>query len=374
MPPPADPHGFYSRLGVTLPRRSSEWLPVRCFLPGHQDRHASAAVNARQGTWKCFTCNMSGTAWDAALAVGYTRDDATRLAQEHGLWFGPYPKSQPPARATVQPVSAQVDWRQLAQQVAQPAVTVTGRHDYTYVDEHGAPLLRAVRENLDNGKKRFWQERYDHDAGDWKSGLGDTRRVLYRLPELLEHARAGRTVLLVEGEKVVEHLKVLGVFATTSPEGAGKWRDDYAVPLMGATVIVAPDCDLPGRRHAVAVARSLYQQRVLVRGPLELDLQRQDGFDLADHLAGVADTLRAVEPGIGSHELRARLRDHVERLVAACLPLDPDRLRDYEERAAHFANPTGTLAWCERCQRERPHRVVAGIAYCGCGAASVAAA
>ena len=46
---------------------------------------------------------------------------------------------------------------------------VIRRREYVYVDELGAPLFRAVRTDLDDGNKGFWQERYE--AGKWIAGL-----------------------------------------------------------------------------------------------------------------------------------------------------------------------------------------------------------
>lgn len=38
----------------------------------------------------------------------------------------------------------------------------------------------------------------------------------------------------------------------------GKWRDAYSEALRGAEVIILPDNDGPGRKHAESVARSLH--------------------------------------------------------------------------------------------------------------------
>jgi putative DNA primase/helicase len=37
-----------------------------------------------------------------------------------------------------------------------------------------------------------------------------------------------RTIFIAEGEKAVEALVKMGVHATCSPGGAGKWRDEYS--------------------------------------------------------------------------------------------------------------------------------------------------
>jgi hypothetical protein len=61
----------------------------------------------------------------------------------------------------------------------------------------------------------------------------------------------------VEGEKDVDHLMGLGLVATTSPMGAGKWRDHYSESLRGKAVVLIPDNDQPGRDHMNKVAEGL---------------------------------------------------------------------------------------------------------------------
>ncbi len=103
--------------------------------------------------------------------------------------------------------------------------------------------------------KDFRQRRPD-GSGGWISNLGDVRRVLYRLPELLA-AGPTRPVFVPEGEKDVDALWGIGYLATTNAMGAGKWRPQYSESLRGRHVVILPDNDQPGRQHAQAVAQSL---------------------------------------------------------------------------------------------------------------------
>ena len=62
--------------------------------------------------------------------------------------------------------------------------------------------------------------------------MGDTRRVPYRLPELL----LSDEVIVVEGEKDVDVLVTQADRAATcNPGGAGKWRAQYAQYLKEQT-------------------------------------------------------------------------------------------------------------------------------------------
>lgn len=123
---------------------------------------------------------------------------------------------------------------------------------YDYRDEQGALLYQAVRYE----PKGFIQRKPD-SAGGWTYKLNGARRVLYRLPELLM-ADTIKPVLIVEGEKDCDYLAALGFVATTNAGGAGKWRDEYNEALRDRHVIIIPDNDEPGRKHAEQVASSLY--------------------------------------------------------------------------------------------------------------------
>src|SRR5262249_4153781 len=121
---------------------------------------------------------------------------------------------------------------------------------YDYRDEAGTLLYQVIRYQ----PKDFRQRRPD-GKGDWIWNLVGVRRVLYLLPELT--AAPEREVFIVEGEKDADLLANLGLQATTSAGGAGKWTDDFNGVLAGREVFILPDNDEPGRQHASAVARSL---------------------------------------------------------------------------------------------------------------------
>jgi hypothetical protein len=95
-------------------------------------------------------------------------------------------------------------------------------------------------------------------------GLGDVRRVVYRLDELVEHER----IVWCEGEKDCDRLWKEGIAASTSPSGANSFRDDYARQLVEAAireVVVIPDHDRPGHAYATAAARAMQAVDLKVR-------------------------------------------------------------------------------------------------------------
>ena len=144
---------------------------------------------------------------------------------------------------------------------------------YDYVDELGNVLFQVVR----FPGKKFRQRHLEN--GEWVWNLEGVRRVLYCLPEVVEAVRTGRTVYLVEGEKDADTLRRLGYCATTSPAGAGKWRDDYTEFLAGANVIIVADRDAPGRAHAQKIREALQgvAQGIWI-------MQAKVGKDVTDHV------------------------------------------------------------------------------------------
>lgn len=123
---------------------------------------------------------------------------------------------------------------------------------YDYTDAAGKLLFQVVRFE----PKKFCQRRPD-GSGGWVWNLKGVKVVPYRLPQLLAAKAAGRPIFIVEGEKDVDRLESLGLAATTNPGGAGKWCESFAEYFVGANVVMLPDNDEPGAKHAQDVAAKL---------------------------------------------------------------------------------------------------------------------
>jgi hypothetical protein len=170
---------------------------------------------------------------------------------------------------------------------------------YDYSDENGELLFQVCR----RADKQFPQRRPDGKGG-WIWGVANVRRVLYRLPELIEAISTERIVLIVEGEKDVENLRKLNVPATCNPGGASgpgqqpKWKAEYSSEfLREADIVIVPDNDDPGRAHAETIARlsAGIAKRVRI-----LDLAQHwpdcpKGGDISDWLAAGGSAERLVE-------------------------------------------------------------------------------
>lgn len=123
---------------------------------------------------------------------------------------------------------------------------------YDYHDQHGTLAYQVVR----LWPKSFRQRRPDGQGG-WEWGLGDTERLPYRLPQVLKAVEKGRRVFVVEGERDVQTLENLGFVATCNSGGAGKWYPNMNKALTGAHVVLLPDNDDVGKKHAEAVKQEL---------------------------------------------------------------------------------------------------------------------
>lgn len=169
---------------------------------------------------------------------------------------------------------------------ARPKVVAT----YDYCDEDGALLFQALRL-----EPKSFRQRRPGDSG-WIWSLGDVRRVLYRLPQLLS-ADPAEPVLIVEGEKDANRLARLGFVATTTPCGAGKWLPEFAESLRGRDVCILPDNDDPGRKHAQQIRASLVDVaedvRIVELPDLEPKGDVSDWLDAGNTPAQLRELVRA---------------------------------------------------------------------------------
>lgn len=211
------------------PVKTGNGWNLRC--PAHDDKNPSLSVNiGRENDRLLVHCHAGCAPEDVTGALGWEMKD---------LWVE--------ERKAPEPVVRRVEKRPPAK---------ASRTVYTYVDEAERPLFEVVVERHPNGDKKVRQHAIKPD-GSQAASLGNVRRVLYRLPAVLNAVRNLSPVFLVEGEKCVHAMESLGLVATTNPMGAGKWSEAYSETLRDANVYVLPDNDEPGEKHAQAVVEAL---------------------------------------------------------------------------------------------------------------------
>jgi 5S rRNA maturation endonuclease (ribonuclease M5) len=198
---------------------------------------------------------------------------------------------------------------------------------YYYRNAAGKPSYKVCRYE----PKTF---RPFHLTPDGKTvaGLEGVSRVLYNLPEVLD----AEMVLVVEGEKDADALNALdlGAVATTNCSGAESWLDSYADSLRDKQVVLIPDRDEKGEKHAQKVAASVLGKAKSVK---RVDLPHPHK-DAADYIAAVGpDVAReklaemicnAKKLRVGGdlpfkdiHELESEYRDHVAALATSSIDL-----------------------------------------------------
>jgi hypothetical protein len=155
---------------------------------------------------------------------------------------------------------------------------------YDYKDENGELLFQVVRYET----KEFRQRRPDGNGG-WQWNLDGVRRVLYRLPELTK-ADPEEPVIVCEGEKDVDRLRERGFIATTNAAGAGKFHLVDSTPLHGRDVVIIPDNDEAGQKHAEQVASILHEKAESIRVLNLPDLP--DKGDVSDWLDSGSDAAK----------------------------------------------------------------------------------
>jgi len=195
--------------------------------PAHEDRNASLSIGDRKdGTGAVLHCH-AGCPTDMVLeALAMSAADLFNESRDHD------------AR------EPRGEWT--------PFGEATSVYDYT--DEQGQLLFQVLRTR----DKQFPQRRRDPSKKHgWNWSLGDTRRVLYKLPMVIAAVEDTGEIWIAEGEKDVHALERAGVTATCNPGGAGKWKPEFAEFLRDAIVHIVADKDKPGQAHARQVAATL---------------------------------------------------------------------------------------------------------------------
>ncbi|MDP8933634.1 MAG: hypothetical protein M3N42_05710, partial [Cyanobacteriota bacterium] len=128
---------------------------------------------------------------------------------------------------------------------------------FPYPARDGSQLVRVVRVDDGEGKKKIWQEHWD--GSKWQKGLGDVARAsipVYRYQEVQKAIAEGQLIFTVDGEQCADIFWDLGLAATTSFGGMGKFSFTDSGDLQGAAgIVIAPDRDQPGIKDAEKVAQ-----------------------------------------------------------------------------------------------------------------------
>jgi Protein of unknown function (DUF3631) len=237
--------------------------------------HGSRVVNRAKGVWHDHENRVGGGTLD--LVPGTTKNDRLQWLRDRGL------------------IGTARGGPRKSRNGGSAPFTIIATYDYT--DESGALLFQVVR----LAPKGFRQRR-PNGKGGWTWSLGDTRRVLYQLPEVRDAVASGRLIFIVEGENDADNLRRLGFTATCNPGGANKWRSEYSESLRGAEVVIIGDNDDAGRAHVEQVASSLHgvARRVRVLVIAKIWPACPEKGDISDWIeaGGTAEALNALIEGL----------------------------------------------------------------------------
>ncbi len=138
---------------------------------------------------------------------------------------------------------------------------------YYYPDKADNPLIKIDCYRDEDGEKYPYAYRYTSN-GEWKPGYKDyiarSDIPIYRYGNIRSSIESGHTIWIVEGEKCVERLWKMGIFATCNIGGAdtsgNKWKPSDTACLDGAKeIILCPDQDQPGILHMEAIYKQLLE-------------------------------------------------------------------------------------------------------------------
>jgi len=300
---------YAARVPHLKQRREAEW---RGACPIHRGKNDNFAVEPDTGRWFCHsTCGRGGDILEleAALTGG---DFPTRKAEVFRLVGRTEPTNghrtgriladsigTAPTKPT-KPTSAAGGWREMARypyvdrgggllfevirylkpdgtktfiQVRPSGVEAAGTTD---PERTGGVQIGGIVVGLDAGKylpddkaaratgKPTWKRAADHtdyDGAEYR--FRDCPRVPYRLPKVLK----AETVYLPEGEKDVHTLEAWGLVASCNPGGSGNsgLYAGWAEYFRNRHIVILPDNDEPGRKHAAVAAAALVNVAASVR-------------------------------------------------------------------------------------------------------------
>jgi hypothetical protein len=183
---------------------------------------------------------------------------------------------------------------------------------WEYRARDGSRLVRVKRIDDGSGTKKITQQHWD--GKKWVSGLGsvDKSRIpVYRYADIQKAMAKNELIFIVEGEPCADVLWSLGLAATCNIGGSGKWQKMNSMDLCGAAIVICPDRDIPGVKHAEQIAQDFPDAQWLYpypESPAWNNLPKSQGFDVADW---VKDKNLSAQDLINSITPHPRTRDNV---------------------------------------------------------------
>lgn len=185
---------------------------------------------------------------------------------------------------------------------------------WEYPARDGSLLVRVVRFDDGQGGKPDWTQQ---SWGKCKSSrqigwIGGTEGVarenipVYRYADVQKAIANNELIYLVEGESCADILWGLGLAATCNIGGSSKWRSSDTSDLKGAAVIIVPDRDEPGIKHAEVLHQEFPSALWLYPFPESKaweNLPKSKGLDVADWIEHHKITAEDIKAAIGEKKV-----------------------------------------------------------------------
>jgi hypothetical protein len=196
---------------------------------------------------------------------------------------------------------------------------------WEYPARDGSPLVRVVRFDDGEGggggdkKKPAWhQERWNiskiKNKNGWVPGIEGIAREdipIYRYAEIQKAIERNELIFIVEGEACADILWKLGLAATCNIGGSEKWRSSDTSDLQGARIVIVPDRDQPGIKHAELLHQEFPDALWLYPFPESQaweNLPKSQGLDIADWVEHHKITAEDIKVAIGEKKTFEVLR------------------------------------------------------------------
>jgi hypothetical protein len=242
---------FLAKLEGVQNSGSGKWV-ARC--PAHDDHNPSLGVAVGDDGRILVKCYAGCSAESIVSAMGLKMSDL--MPESAGRAEDVRAAKAPPAVSAADLLSAKP---------TEPKKRDFGKlvESYDYQDASGSSIYRVERRVKADGKKTFVQMRKDPESRyGWSYGLakGGVARVPYRLPRILAAGKAGKSVIVVEGEKDVHAVeRTLGIVATCNAGGAGKWESGWGKYFEGVRcVVIIADKDALKKKNAKTGAMEIH--------------------------------------------------------------------------------------------------------------------
>ena len=191
---------------------------------------------------------------------------------------------------------------------------------WEYPARDGSPLVRVVRFDDGEGggggdkKKPAWhQERWNiskiKNKNGWVPGIEGIAREdipIYRYAEIQKAIERNELIFIVEGEACADILWKLGLAATCNIGGSEKWRSSDTSDLQGARIVIVPDRDRPGIKHAELLHQEFPDALWLYPFPESKaweNLPESKGLDIADWVEHHKITSEEIKVAIGEKKV-----------------------------------------------------------------------